>query len=113
MTALKRIFHATLFLSVATHALPSNASDEKPNGGKAEAVGQAVGGAAGAAVGTLTGAMRGGQAGAAAGERVGEAVGARLGGSAGQYLDERAAENAKTGRGGPDDPRYDPSSLFQ
>jgi hypothetical protein len=92
-----------LFVSIGFAAMAFAA--DKPNGGKAEAVGKVAGGITGAAVG----GARGGSAGAAAGQMAGEALGAK----AGEYLDRHAEENQKSGRGGPNDPRYDPRTLFR
>lgn len=83
------------------------------NGGKAQAVGQAVGSVAGAVAGgavagTFGGGTNAGNAGSAAGALAGE----KIGGAVGAYLDKRAEDNQRTGRGGAEDPRYDPRSLF-
>lgn len=57
--------------------------------------------------GAVTGTMRGAAAGAASALRS-----ATLG-SAVQEIRRNADENRRTGRGGPDDPRYNPATLFQ
>lgn len=102
-----------LWVLLATAVPPTAiAQSGKPNDGKAETIGKVIGGVAGAAAGAAVGGARGGAAGAGAGGTAGQMTGERIGASAGRYLDERAEENKRTGRGGPDDPRFNPFSLF-
>ncbi len=99
-----------LMLIIATASL----ADEKgkPNDGKAEAAMSNVGEVMGTVVGGVGGAAIGGERGGLAGAAVGVKVGAAAGASAGRLLDSQADENKKTGRGGVEDPRYNPLTLF-
>ena len=106
-----------------TYAGEVNGSDDsdsaKPNGGRAEAVmtntGKFVGAVGGATAGFVVGAPFSpvGQAAfSAAGGSIGDMAGGAVGRNAGQALDRNAEENQRSGRGGENDPRYDPSTLW-
>lgn len=84
----------------------------KPNDARAEAAGRKAGEIAGAVAGGLAGAATGGRAGELAGATAGSQVGGEAGAAAGRVLDQHADANRASGRGGPDDPRYNPMSLF-
>jgi hypothetical protein len=87
------------------------AQTTQPNHGRAENLGRVVGSIAGAAAGAAVTPPTSRLAGAAA-NAAAQSAGAAAGAAAGRYLDKQAEANAKSGRGGPNDPRYDPLTLF-
>ena len=108
ISILAGILSCTVYLSTAI-------AKDKPNGGKAEAVGKTIGAVTGAAIGGAAGVIVGGAggsvgmgAGLAAGSTAARLAGAAAGAAAGKSLDIDAERNAKSGRGGIDDPRYNP-----
>jgi hypothetical protein len=116
MTKSKNVFlHSSALLifggSAICHGADTAVQNPTPNNGRAESIGRTAGEVAGAIIGTVIGEARGSRS-AAAGSVVGEKIGGNLGAGAGQVLDQHAAENQRTGRGGPDDPRYNPASIF-
>lgn len=93
-------------------SLANDSNPATPNGGKAADVVSTAGAVAGAVLGGWAGEAVAGPKGGLAGGVLGEKAGNALGEQAGRVLDEHAAENQRSGRGGSDDPRYDPATLF-
>jgi hypothetical protein len=91
---------------------PLSAQAKDFNGGRAEgalgSVGKALGAGGGAALGTL----RGGTTGAVIGGSLGSDAGEALGKKWGKDLDKHAERNHAEGRGGSEDPRFNPSTLL-
>jgi hypothetical protein len=107
--------HIRLFLvwSALVVTVTARAEDPSPpNGGRAEQALRTAGEVAGAVAGGVAGDAIAGPKGGMAGSAIGEKAGGALGAAGGQVLDRHAVENQQSGRGGPNDPRYDPSTLF-
>lgn len=102
-----------ILIALAFSAAPFCFAETKPNDGRAESLlgntGAVLGGGAGAAAGA---ALSGNPAVSGATGVAGSLAGERIGRAAGSALDNRAVENAKSGRGGKDDPRFDPRTIF-
>jgi hypothetical protein len=112
---MKQLLASTAAALVLLTLVGSAGAGGRPNGGKAEdlgaGAGAVVGGGAGAFAGAAAEARSGGNlrgAGAAAGFEAGRQIGESAGRKAGRYLDERAEDNRSRGRGGANDPRFDP-----
>lgn len=108
---LKKIIVGLILAAGLSGGAAATAKAEQHNDGRAEAVGKIIVGAAGAAAGAAAGTVAGKAATAAAAVMF-QSIGEGAGAAAGRYLDRRADENRQTGRGGADDLRYDPRSLF-
>jgi|HubBroStandDraft_1064217.scaffolds.fasta_scaffold598802_2 hypothetical protein len=103
------IFYSALAVTVTARA---EDDPSPPNGGRAEQALRTAGEVAGAVAGGVAGDAIAGPKGGMAGSAIGEKAGGAVGTAGGQVLDRHAVENHQSGRGGPDDPRYDPSTLF-